>query len=318
MLWLGKNPTLRKIMNLNSNQILHGDCFTLIDKLENNSIDCIVTSPPYWGLRDYYQESQFGNESNFEEYVTKLVNLFIQLKPKLKPSATIWVNLGDTYNNYKCENRNPSHSQNFNRSPEPNTSHFVKKNVTHIAKQSLLMLPARFAIGMIENNFILRNEIIWHKPNPMPESVRNRCTKAHEMFYFFTLNTNYWSDFEAIKTISKQPKDNRNEDRKRKPTKINNGMRKSGVYEKANKRDVWSVPVARCLEAHTAVFPEELIEPCILAGCPPQGLILDPFMGTGTTALMARKHNRNYVGFEINQEYISIANNRLAQQNLFN
>lgn len=301
------------------NQIHLGNAFELATQLEDNSLDCIITSPPYWGLRDYGTEGQLGNEHHYNNFIDNLFDLFdVRLKSKLKDTGTLWVNIGDTYNNYKCQNRNPIHSDNLSREALSSTgSHFVKKNITNIPKRSLLNIPARFAIAMTDRGWILRNAIVWAKPNPMPESIKNRCTRSYEMLYFFTKTNKYYSGFEKIKTKSKKAVDNRSTNRKRIPTKIQGGVRKSGVYEYANKRDVWSVPVARSQHEHTAIYPEKLIEPCVIAGCPPEGLILDPFMGTGTTAIVARKHSRKYIGFELNEKYIEIATQRLAQQNLF-
>lgn len=297
---------------LELNKIIEGDCFEVLQSMPANSIDCVVTSPPYWGLRDYGNVNQIGLEDDYKVYLESLLVIFDEVKRVLKPEGTCWVNLGDTYNaNCRAGSKDLTHKQATN----PGSIAFMGRD-NGKPEKCLLMIPARFAIAMTDRGWILRNEIVWHKPNPMPESVKDRCTKAHEMLYFFTKSKNYYFDADSIKTESKKPLDPRSEGRKREPTSMINGIRASGEYKLANKRDVWSIPVKPYKAAHFATYPPELIKPCIQAGSPRGGIVLDIFMGSGTTAEVARDLGRNYIGIELNPEYIKIANERLHQEKL--
>lgn len=260
------------------NEIIVGDAFIQATRLEPSSIDCIVTSPPYYQQRTYTTyTSEIGREESIEKYLTSLARVFRMCRHALKPTGTMFINLGDKYIN-----------------------------------RALALIPEQFALKMDFEDWILKNKIIWHKPNPMPESVKNRCTQSHEYIYFFTKRHDYYFNADAIKTPSKNAVDNRSENRKRKPTKEINGMRKSGVYPMANKRDTWTIPVAQYPDAHFATFPEEIPETCIKAGCPENGVVLDPFAGAGTTLMVAKKLGRKYIGFELNEDYAKLARERIA------
>ncbi len=276
------------------NKIFKGDSLASLKTLPNNSIDCIVTSPPYYGQRDYGMDGQIGNESRQEEYIENLVNIFNECKRVLKDSGSLWLNLGDKYN-----------------------------------KGNLMGMPWRVALALQGEGWILRNDIIWHKPNAMPHSTKNRLTTDHEYIFFFTKNSKgYYYDQDAIreehKTFSEDTKMKggrnhfgKNGGTPEKGKNSGNSNLHDGRWDQAfhpngrNKRTVWNIPLSKYRGAHFAVFPERLIEPCILAGCPKNGIVLDPFFGAGTTGFVATQQGRKYVGLELNAEYAEIAKKRL-------
>jgi len=277
-----------------ANKIFKGDSLSSLKSLPKNSIDCIVTSPPYYGQRDYGMDGQIGNESRQEEYIVNLINIFNECKRVLKDSGSLWLNLGDKYN-----------------------------------KGNLMGMPWRVALALQDQGWILRNDIIWHKPNAMPNSAKNRLTTDHEYVFFFTKKTkDYYYDQDAIreehKTFSQDSKMKggrnhfgKNGGTPEKGKNSGNTNLHDGRWDQAfhpngrNKRTVWNVPLSKFRGAHFAVFPERLIEPCILAGCPKNGIVLDPFFGAGTTGFVATQQNRKYVGLELNPEYAEIAEKRL-------
>jgi len=276
------------------NKIFRGDSLASLKTLPKNSIDCIVTSPPYYGQRDYGMDGQIGNEKKQEEYVENLINIFNECKRVLKDTGSLWLNLGDKYN-----------------------------------KGNLMGMPWRVALALQDEGWILRNDIIWHKPNAMPHSAKNRLTTDHEYIFFFTKKPkDYYYDQDAIreehKTFSadSKMKGGRNHFGKNggtpeKGKNSGNSNLHDGRWDQAfhpngrNKRTVWNIPLSKFRGAHFAVFPERLIEPCILAGCPKDGIVLDPFFGAGTTGYVATQQGRKYVGLELNPEYADIAEKRL-------
>lgn len=318
--------------------------------LPNNCIDCCVTSPPYFGLRDYGTEAQIGLESTPELFVAKMVEVFTEVKRVLKPGGTLWLNLGDSYAGGGGASGHTSETKNMGAT----TSEYgaVKSGGKRygLKPKDLIGIPWMVAFALRSAGYYLRQDIIWNKPNPMPESVTDRCTKAHEYIFLMSKSQKYYYDHEAIKTECKNPEDDLRRitkatmNGKSTPNEERNGIRNPSVggkkhknlmekgqsvhtmhrtrnehgvdfyIEKANKRSVWTVITKGYSEAHFATFPEDLIVDCIKAGCPEGGLILDPFMGAGTTALVARKLNRNYIGFELNPDYIKIANKRLNDE----
>lgn len=276
------------------NTIIHGDARNEISKLPMKSIDTIITSPPYYGQRDYKSTKQIGSEKSPDEYIDNLVEVFSGCKNLLKDTGSLWLNLGDKYLN-----------------------------------GALLGMPWRVAIALQNDGWILRNDIIWHKPNAMPTSVKNRLTTDHEYIFFFTKKpSDYYFDQDAIReehvTFSEHSKmrGGRNHFGKAGGTPENgknkgNSNLHTGRWDQAfnpkgrNKRTVWSIPLSKFRGEHFAVFPEKLVEPCLLSGCPENGLVLDPFFGSGTTGLVALLNNRNYLGIEVNKTYITIANERI-------
>lgn len=291
------------------NQIIQGDCLEVLKTIPGATVDCCVTSPPYWGLRNYNNDSQLGLEKTPEEYVENMVKVFREVKRVLKAEGTLWVNLGDSYaTNHKTGSNEGKHGQ-ISKSYQCRAG-----GVGNGRKpKDLVGIPWMVAFALRSDGWYLRQDIIWHKPNPMPESVKDRCTKNHEYFFMLSKSQNYYYDNEAIKTVSIDPEDDRGlrKNKKRIPTAMINGIRNSGVYPMANKRSVWTVATKPFNEAHFATYPPELIEDCILAGCPIGGVVLDPFFGAGTTGLVAMRQKKSYIGIELNPEYIEIAKNRL-------
>lgn len=280
------------------NTIMHGDALEVLQTLPSESINCIITSPPYYMQRDYSTPIQLGNEKTPNDYVHNLRNVFRESQRVLKNNGTLWLNLGDKY----------------------------KDN-------DLLGMPWKVALALKDDGWILRADIIWHKPNAMPSSVKNRPTTDHEYVFFFTKNTEYYYDADSIRephvTFSPESrmKGGRNHFGKVNGTpeqgknsgssNLHNGRWDQAFHPKGrNKRTVWEIPLSKFRDAHFAVFPEKLVETCILAGCPPAGIVLDPFMGSGTTALVAQRLSRNYVGIDSNEAYCEIARNRLCQNTL--
>ena len=312
--------TLKDIAVVNMNKIFHEDCLDTLKRMDNESINCVITSPPYYGLRDYGIDGQIGLEPTPEEYVSKLVTIFREIRRVLTKDGTVWLNLGDTYanngtgGNGATGGRDKSTLQ--SRMPPINTTPVNRSISDGLKPKDLTGIPWRVAFALRNDGWWLRQDIIWHKPNPMPESVTDRCTKAHEYIFLLTKSAQYYYDAEAI--MEKAMPDNiiRNRD----ITKLNNtpgrtrmgGLTTNG-YKYANKRSVWTVTTKPFKEAHFATFPEDLIKPCILAGCPECGVVYDPFMGAGTTAVVALKTHRNFIGSEINADYIKIAENRIAE-----
>jgi len=265
-------------------KILKGNNLDTLKTLDDQSINTVVTSPPYWGLRDYGVDNQLGLEKTPKEYVNNLVDVFREVKRALRDDGTVWLNLGDSYSSggrRTTTNQSLRGDKNYGVTrPAPSEG---------IKPKDLIGIPWRVAFALQQDGWYLRQDIIWHKPNPMPESVRDRCTKAHEYIFLLSKNVKYYYDHEAIKEDC-----------------ITNNN-----YTKKNKRSVWTVTTKPFKGAHFATFPMDLIKPCILAGCPEGGTVLDPFGGAGTTAVVSNKHNRNAILCELNEEYIEIAEKRL-------
>lgn len=286
--------------NIELNKIYFGNCLDVLKTFPDESINCCVTSPPYYGLRNYKVEGQIGNENTPEQYIENLTIIFNEVWRVLKQDGVLWLNLGDSWvgNNKDCGYR----------------------------PKDLIGIPWMAAFALRESGWYIRQDIIWAKPNPMPESVRDRCTKSHEYIFLMTKSPYYYYDSESIKepVASNTTKRAMSGDLPRYGGKKYTEnpevfyRTKSGhAYDyrpTRNKRDVWFVSTKPCKEAHFATFPDTLIEPCVLAGCPEGGVVLDPFMGTGTTGMVARRNGRNYVGIELNPQYIKIAEDRINKQ----
>lgn len=291
------------------NKIYQGNSLEVLKTFPDESVNCVVTSPPYWGLRDYGVEGQLGLEKTPDEYVANMVAIFREVRRVLKSDGTLWLNLGDSYGSGNRKTQESQTVANGNRQDLP-----IERGKQGFSKQ-LIGIPWRVAFALQSDGWCLRQDIIWHKPNPMPESVKDRCTKAHEYVFLMSKSPKYYFDNGAIKepTVTKD-----NSNRNRDITKLNNvpgrtrmaGL-KTNNYELRNKRDVWTITTKPYREAHFATFPEKLIEPMILAGCPKEGVVLDPFIGAGTTAVVAKKQGKNYVGIELNPAYIKIAEDRI-------
>ena len=351
--------------------ILEVNCLDTLKQLPVQCVNTCITSPPYWGLRDYgtatwiggdpncnhmrdskvnpngntdtghkamfdqenavgdaiyksecpkcgakRKDQQLGLEDTQDQFVENLVNVFREVRRVLKDDGTVWLNLGDSY--HRSGSDQPTQKGMLNTSginEKYGWDHKHKNKLINLKPKDLVGIPWKVAFALQADGWYLRQDIIWHKPNPMPESVKDRCTKSHEYIFLLSKNAHYYFDQEAIKegTTTKD-----STIRNRDETKLNNtpgrtrmeGL-KTNEYETKNKRSVWTVTTKPYSEAHFATYPHDLIIPCIKAGCPENGTVLDPFGGSGTTAQVAAQLNRNAILCELNPEYIKIANQRL-------
>lgn len=280
------------------NSIIQGDALETLRRLPSASVNCVVTSPPYYMQRDYSAPHQIGNEQSPSEYVQKLQGVFSECRRVLKDDGALWLNLGDKYQD-----------------------------------GALLGMPWRVAFALKDDGWLLRSDIIWRKPNAMPSSVKNRPTTDHEYVFLFAKNQNYYYDVDAVRephvtfTDKSRMKGGRNHFGKRQGTpesgknggnsNLHNGRWDQAFHPKGrNRRTVWDIPLSKFRGVHFAVFPERLVELCISAGCPENGIVLDPFVGSGTTAVVAKRLNRKYVGIDSNAEYCEMALDRLYQGSL--
>jgi len=291
--------------------------------IASKSVQCVVTSPPYFGLRDYKIDDQIGLEQSPELYVAHLVAVFREVWRVLREDGTIWVNLGDSYATPKVGNTLPDgfEGDRINKPNRCNTNTFIKKLAPGYKPKDLIGIPWMVAFALRADGWYLRSDIIWSKPNPMPESVTDRPTKAHEYLFLLTKQARYFYDADAIKEplavephapgnkVSKDAGHLRNDFGTDRMEKV------WGVDGLRNRRSVWEIATQPTSYAHFATFPEKLVEPCILAGSRPGDLILDPFAGSGTTGRVAIKHNRQFIGTELNFKYIhEISHRRLTVQ----
>ena len=307
-------------MTLPINEIICGDALEVLKTFPDESIDCVVTSPPYWGLRDYGVEGQLGLEKTPEEYVAKMVEVFREIKRVLKKEGVMFLNLGDSY--AAGGNGGGTEKQDSNRGTLALKGK-VKKAPPGLKPKDLVGIPWRVAFALQADGWYLRQDIIWAKPNPMPESVTDRCTKSHEYIFLLSKNQKYYFDNEAIMEDTAEPYSEKRTKRpatshgkEPTPSGASNNLTYNKIRpnSKRNKRSVWTVSTKPFSGAHFATFPQELIITPINAGCPAGGVVLDPFMGSGTTAYVARSLGRNFIGIELSSAYISLAKKRLAQQ----
>jgi DNA modification methylase len=298
---------------MNTNTIIQGDARKILKTLPDESIDCIITSPPYWGLRDYGMKNQIGLEPTISEYINNLFEVFEECKRILRKTGTMWVNIGDTFAG-SGKGIGSDHGKSSISDEEISTTDWSK---TGIPDKCLCQIPSRFAIAMTDREWILRNTIIWQKPNQMPESVTDRFTEDYEFVYFFVKNQQYYFE-RQFEPANYQENVYRQELRQNKTYNSKEPYQRNFPDSfdpgKRNKRCVWYIPTKPYPDAHFAVFPKALCITPIVAGCPEGGIVLDPFMGSGTTAVVAREHSRKYIGIELNPEYIKLAEKRLAQQ----
>jgi site-specific DNA-methyltransferase (cytosine-N4-specific) len=268
-------------ISLSDSIIIEGDSLNALRALPDQSVRCAITSPPYWGLRDYGISGQIGLETSLAQFINKLVAVFAEVRRVLSDDGTLWLNIGDGYTSgnrgYRAEDKkNPARAMAI----RPDTPEGLKP-------KDLLGIPWRLAFALQEDGWYLRSDIIWNKPNAMPESVKDRPTRSHEYLFMLTKSEKYYYDYEAIKEAGL------------------NG-------ETRNRRSVWNINTKAFLGAHFATFPIELIQPCILASSEPGDYVLDPFFGSGTVGLSSIDNSRNFVGIELNPEYIAIATGRLG------
>ena len=293
--------------------ILFGDCRKTLKEFDEKARMC-VTSPPYYGLRDYGgEESQIGQEQTPEEYIDEMVSVFRLVRDCLTDDGTLWLNIGDSYYNYRKDGCIPKQTFSKNRQDLPITTPRRSNKLQGYKDKDLIGIPWMLAFALRKDGWYLRQDIIWHKPNPMPESVRDRCTKSHEYIFLLSKNKNYYYDNEAIKEPAKDwgTRDRTNGKYHNEGTGLqpHSGLTKS--YPTKNKRSVWSVTKKPYKGAHFATFPPELIEPCVKAGSQEGDIILDPFMGSGTTATVAKSLNRDYIGCELHEEYGTLIQKRI-------
>ena len=297
--------------------ILYGDCRETLKNLTNSSIQMCVTSPPYYGLRDYGGEkNQIGQEQTPEDFIDELVKVFSIVRDKLKDDGTLWLNIGDSYYNYRPSKGKSYPKQTVSKTKQDLPDYSSKRNnkLSNLKEKDLIGIPWMLAFALRADGWYLRQDIIWHKPNPMPESVKDRCTKSHEYIFLLSKNKKYYYDNEAIKEPVKQDWGTRN----RANGKYHNsgsglqphsGLTKS--YTTKNKRSVWSITNKPYKHAHFATFPPDLIVPPILAGSKKGDIVLDPFMGSGTTGMVAKQHGRYFVGCELHDDYSELIRQRM-------
>ena len=318
------------------NHIYQGDVIDRLKDLNDGSVQCVVTSPPYWGLRDYGVDNQLGLEETPEEFVENLVKVFREVRRVLKNDGTVWLNLGDSYSGSGKGTAGNLGKKYNERHLEHKTGGIIPKG---LKPKDLVGIPWRVAFALQSDGWYLRQDIIWHKPNPMPESVTDRCTKAHEYIFLLSKSAKYFYDADAISEKAKYYnitgmdatgyKDAYSFNGKHKNlmdrgqnihsmhVKRSKGEGEPDTEGKRNKRSVWKINTKPYKEAHFAVFPEELPTLCIKAGSKESDVILDPFFGSGTTGWVAQRLGRKWIGIELNPEYIKIAKNRFIQQDLF-
>lgn len=312
--------------------IIVGDCIESMRGLPDQSVHTCVTSPPYFGLRDYGHDGQIGLEPTPDEFVDKLVEVFREVRRVLRDDGTLWLNLGDSYASYRDGKAIPDTTRGDDTGtlvPKGQAKNRMASTFagTSIKHKDLIGIPWRVAFALQADGWYLRQDIIWHKPNPMPESVRDRCTKAHEYIFLLSKSERYFFDRMAISEPAVYA-----EQHAKKATSWGHKKEKAGVkgniqqYRQVgiennktcldggmkNKRSVWTVTTKPFKGAHFATFPPDLIEPCILAGCPKDGVVLDPFGGAGTTGLVAKKHGRRAILIELNPAYADLARSRIA------
>jgi len=310
-------------------EILEGDCIERLRGMPDQSVNTCVTSPPYFGLRDYGHEGQIGLEPTPEEYVRRMVDVFREVRRVLRDDGTLWLNLGDSYARQAGDDSTKATDTGFGEgrgTGRTGKSHLLFKTGNNrppegLKPKDLIGIPWRVAFALQSDGWYLRQDIIWNKPNPMPESVRDRCTKAHEYIFLMAKSERYYFDSDAIEEpaihAGKIVTNNNGKNGKMGDFGATRGgfLKDGGVLVKdtRNKRSVWTVTTKPYKGAHFATFPPNLIEPCILAGCPQDGTVLDPFGGSGTTGVVAKKHGRKAVLIELNPTYAEMARVRIAE-----
>ena len=307
--------------------VMVGDCLASLATLPDASINCCVTSPPYYGLRDYGVDGQIGLEESPDAYVARLVEVFREIRRALTDDGTLWVNIGDSYSRDPGKGGNGPNGKHDSIPDYGNARKImsekrgssdggvgradrapVRVGGEGIKPKDMIGIPWLLAFALRADGWFLRQDIIWSKPNPMPESVRDRCTKAHEYLFLLSKSERYHFDHDAMKEPA-DPKNHR-DSRGIRPTPPGQAEHKGFLdgrhFQTRNRRSVWTVTPKPYKGAHFAVYPPELIEPCILAGCPEGGTVLDPFGGSGTTGGVALKHGRNAVLCELNGDYAAL------------
>lgn len=306
------------------NVIKIGDCLESLRRMGDQSVHCVVTSPPYYGLRDYGHDGQIGLEQTPEAYIDRLCGVFDEVWRVLRDDGTLWLNIGDSYSSGQIGRNDSVQQQQINGRAVTSkiTSSKSVNRAEGIGPKNLLMIPARVALEMQSRGWYLRSEIIWHKPNPMPESVTDRPTKSHEMVYLLSKQPRYWYDADAVREVSTNEarvitlgdKSFARGQQNGRGDAYYHGNAKNDAYvvpQYRNLRDVWTISTQPYSGAHFAVMPPELARKAIKAGCPAGGVVLDPFGGAGTTAVVAIEEGRDYVLCELNARYAGLALERI-------
>lgn len=295
-----------------------GDCRKILQDLPEGSVQCCVTSPPYYGLRDYGVDGQIGHEASPDQFVAQLVAVFREVRRVLRDDGTLWLNLGDSYAGTGGQSPQSGRLFKGRARQRENTCISARIRTEFLKPKDLVGIPWMVAFALRADGWYLRQDIIWAKPNPMPESVRDRCTKAHEYLFLLSKSDRYLYDPDAIAEPAAYPEGPRNTrpyevagQRRGDNNNLGGSVHKIGPRSTRNKRSVWSIATAPYREAHFATFPPALVEPCILAGTRPGDTVLDPFLGAGTTALVAERLGRRWVGIELNPSYAALAGDRL-------
>lgn len=313
-------------------QVLYGDALEQLRTLPDQSIHCCITSPPYYALRDYGVAGQIGLESTPEEYIERLVRIFHEVKRVMRDDGTLWLNIADSYSGSGKGAWKNKERQKETYKVEPGSPQTrVRTTQGNIKKKDMIGIPWMLAFALRTDGWYLRQDIIWYKPNCMPESVKDRCTKSHELIFLLTKSSQYYFDYQSIQepaytTDRTAPRGSQGSFTK------HSGRRKQDLVPDKRyigfnsryfstppsmmrrKRDVWAVSTVGYNGAHFATFPPKLVEPCLLAGCPVGGTVLDPFLGSGTTAEVAQQLNRNCIGIELNRNYKVLIDTRLKQK----
>ena len=313
-------------------RLYQGDCFTVLPQLEEQSVQFVVTSPPYFGLRDYGDPNQIGLEETPDClgwvtgeccgkcYVCHLVQVFREVWRVLRDDGTVWLNLGDSYNSGGSSTQIVDSSIRESTRSDALTGGRIPPQgrpprVKNLKPKDLIGIPWRVAFALQADGWYLRQDIIWSKPNPMPESVTDRCTKAHEYVFLLSKSERYYYDAEVIKESANW--DGKSGTKNYRPTpdgRIGAGMNSGGATDKRNKRSVWTINTRPYPGAHFAVFPPDLVRPCIKAGGPKQGVVLDPFFGAGTTGLVAQELDRHWIGIELSEQYCELVKQRIPRE----
>ena len=306
---------------IETNKIYNEPCLETLKRMPDAFLDCVITSPPYWQLRDYGYDGQWGLEPTFQQYLENLWSMMDEIYRVLKPSGTVWINLGDTYSTQSGNSRGIKYDSN-NPVFNPMGGEVLIKGNQGLPSKCLLLIPHRFAIGCIDRGWIMRNDCIWAKSNGMPESVTDRFSKKHEYFFFMVKSEKYFFDLDAIRDKHKWANDKRNDGNRHEYSEgvksMNNKMLATNAvsFSEGGKNpgsvsDFWDIPTKPSSHKHYASYNDELLKKPILAGCPEGGIVYDPFMGTGSTAEVALRSNRKFIGSEMSSDYIKIAEERL-------
>lgn len=315
---------------MENHRILVGDCIEMMRTLPDESVHTCVTSPPYFGLRDYGVDGQIGLEETPAMFIARLVEVFREVRRVLRADGTAWVNMGDSYagswgaqgrpqGNGQMSGRSVVSARQINNHPSFKTRTGTRGREMGLKPKDLMGIPWRLAFALQDDGWYLRQDIIWHKPNPMPESIRDRCTRSHEYLFLLSKQRHYYFDQAGIAEEALEPRGPGNVspveslpgERSTANSNLRGSLHKIGPRPQRNKRSVWTVPTHSFKGAHFATFPPDLIRPCILAGAPRGGLVLDPFGGAGTTSLVSMQEGRRSVICELNPEYAALARARI-------